>query len=50
MYYIYDNYNEEWYALSFFEFEDAEKEMNRLIAILQENDLPYDFDIYQKIT
>ena len=50
MYYIYDLYNEEWYGISFFDFEDAEKEMKELIADRQERNLPYDFDIYQKIT
>ena len=31
MYYIYDNYHEEWYGTAFAEFEDAEREMFYLI-------------------
>ena len=50
MYYIYDNYYEEWHARLFAEFEDAEKEMQDLIENRKERNLPYDFDIYQKIT
>ena len=50
MYYIYDNYHEEWYEVSFVEFEDAEIEMEYLIRKRKAKDLPYDFDIYQKIT
>ena len=50
MYYIYDNYHEEFYAVSFAEFEDAEIEMEYLIKKRKAKDLPYDYDIYQKIT
>ena len=50
MYYIYDSYHEEWYSMTFFEFEDAEKEMEELIMERKAKDFPYDFDIYQKIT
>ncbi len=50
MYYIYDNYHEEWYCVSFYDFEDAETEMERLIEDRKRNNLSYDFDIYQKIT
>lgn len=50
MYYIYDLYFEEWYHTSFSDFEDAEREMMILIKRRKENNLPYDFDIYQKIT
>ena len=50
MYYIYDNYHEEWYDTAFAEFEDAEREMEYLIKNREAKDLPYDFDIYKKIT
>lgn len=50
MYYIYDNYHEEWYSVAFMEFEDAEREMEHLINHRRSKGLPYDFDIYQKIT
>ena len=50
MYYIYDNYIEKWYLVSFASFEDAEKEMERLIERCVRNNEPYDFDIYEKIT
>lgn len=50
VYYIYDNYHEEFYWVSFAEFEDAEIEMEYLIKKRKAKDLPYDFDIYQKIT
>lgn len=50
MFYIYDNYNEEWIPIGFAYFEDADKEMQILIRSRQEKNLPYDFDIYEKIT
>lgn len=50
MYYIYDNYHDEWYDIAFETKEDAEKEMNRLILKCKRKGLSYDFDIYQKIT
>ena len=50
MYYIYDNYHEEWFEISFAEFEDAERTMQRLINSRKEEGLPFDFDIYEKIT
>lgn len=50
MYYIYDNYNEEWYSVAFADFEAAEIEMECLIKHFKAKDLPYDFDIYLKIT
>ena len=50
MYYIYDLYYEEWHSIAFAEFEDAEKEMFDLIENRKERNLPYDFDIYLKIT
>ncbi len=50
MYYIYDNYHEEWHDTSFAELEDAEMEMEYLIKKRMEADLPYDFDIYEKVT
>jgi len=50
MYYIYDTYHEEWYYISFADFEEAEKEMERLIKEKKQKGLPYDYDIYQKIT
>lgn len=50
MYYIYDNYHEEWYYIAFADFEDAEKEMERLIEDRKSRNLSYDFDIYEKVT
>ena len=50
MYYIWDNYFEEWYEVSFTEFEMAELEMEYLIKKRKAKDIPYDFDIYQKVT
>jgi len=50
MYFIYDNYHEEWHEVSFANFEDAEREMEYLIKKRKEKGLPYDFDIYEKIT
>ena len=50
MYYIYDNYHEEWWSVAFTDFEDAEIEMEYLIKKRKSKDLPYDFDIYKKIT
>ena len=32
MYYIYDNYHEEWYSVAFADFEMAEEEMAALLA------------------
>lgn len=50
MYYIYDNYHEEWFEQSFEEYEDAKITMEYLIKKRKAKDLPFDFDIYQKIT
>ena len=50
MYWIWDNYHEEWYCVQFEDFEDAEREMEYLIKKRKAKDLPYDFDIYKKIT
>ena len=50
MYYIYDNYHEEWYSVAFADFEMAEEEMETLIEYRKQHNAPYDFDIYQKIT
>ena len=49
-YYIYDNYNEEFYSVSFAEFEDAESEMEYLKKKRESKGLPAEFDIYKKIT
>lgn len=49
-YYIYDNYNEEFYSTSFAEFEDAEREMEYLKKKREAKGLEADFDIYEKIT
>lgn len=49
-YYIYDNENEEFMPISFYEFELAEDYMDYLINIRKKNGEPYDFDIYKKIT
>lgn len=49
-YYIYDNYNEEFYSTSFAEFEDAEREMEYLKKKREADGLTADFDIYEKIT
>ena len=50
MYYIYDNYVEEWHSVAFAYFEDAEEEMDKMIEMCKQEDAPYDFDIYEKIT
>lgn len=50
MYYIYDNYNEEWCATAFADFEMAEKYMEYLMENINEEDYPNAFDIYEKIT
>lgn len=50
MYWIWDNYHEEWYCVHFVDFEDAEQEMERLIRQRKAEGLPYDFDIFEKIT
>ena len=50
MYYIYDNYHEEWYSVAFADFEMAEEEMETLIEYRKQHNISYDFDIYQKIT
>ena len=44
MYWIWDNYHEEWYCVQFEEFEDAEREMEYLISKRKAKGLPYDFD------
>ena len=49
-YYIYDNINEEFYSMSFAEFEDAEIEMEYLKKKCESKGLEADFDIYEKIT
>lgn len=49
-YYIYDNYNEEFYSTSFAEFEDAEIEMEYLKKKREAKGLQADLDIYKKIT
>ena len=49
-YYIYDNYNEEFYSVAFAVYEDAENEMEYLIKKRNADGLPYDYDIYRKIT
>lgn len=50
MYYIYDNYHEEWYSVAFADFEMAEEEMETLIEYRKQHNASYDFDIYKKIT
>lgn len=50
MYWIWDNYHEEWYCVQFEDFEDAEREMEYLISKRKAKGLPYDFDIFKKIT
>lgn len=50
MFFIYDNFNEEWYGVSFAEFEDAEAEMEYLKRKRESKGLPCDFDIYEKHT
>ena len=49
-YRIWDDYNEEWHPTSYAFFEDAETAMESLIKDRKDHDLPYDFDIYEKIT
>lgn len=50
MYYIWDNYNEQWVPIGFWSFEEAEKYMYTLINARKEQGLSYDYDIYEKIT
>lgn len=50
VYYIYDNYYEEFYSVHFAEFEDAEREMEYLQRKRDAKGLPHDFDIFEKIT
>lgn len=50
VYYIYDNYDEEFYSVSFADFEDAEREMEYLQSKRDAKGIPHDFDIFKKIT
>ena len=50
MYWIWDNYHEEWYSVQFSTYEEAETEMEYLINKRKAKGLPYDFDIFVKLT
>lgn len=50
MYYIYDNYHEEWCETAYPKLDEAEKAMEYMIEKRKEKGLPYDFDIYEKVT